>query len=447
MTQTIQTLPVATGEVGLKVLRGLARDRSLLTALSLMNQHVGNAFQITMPRFRPAVFVGAESSRQILVTDRDNFSWRTESDPVTRLLRQGVLVVDGDLHDTLRGHMDPPLHRKHVLAHIEAFWRYTDQVTQTWRDGETRDMLVEMRRLALLILMGTLFKVNFTPDLDRLWHAVLGVIEYISPGLWIMWPNMPRPKYNRAIREMDDYLYGIIHRRRADLLSHPADIEAGDLLGKLIVTPGMTDDLIRDQLLTMLIAGHDTSTALLAWVLYLLGKHPDVYARTQDEVNDVLGATNDPIRLDQLERLTYLDQVIKETLRLYPPIHVGNRRALTDVQVQGYQVQAGTRVMYSIYLTHRDTRHWPAPERFDPDRFGKDNDKRPPFAYVPFGGGPRICIGAAYAQVEAKIVLARLLQTYDLALLNGPQVRPYMGATLEPRPGVLMRVQRRRLNG
>jgi cytochrome P450 len=261
-----------------------------------------------------------------------------------------------------------------------------------------------------------------------------------------MWPNMPRPKYGRAIREMDDYLYGIIHRRRADLLGPQAELEPGDLLGKLILTPGMTDDLIRDQLLTMLIAGHDTSTALLAWVLYLLGQHPEVYTRTQAEVDRVVGVSNTLLGLDQLDRLEYMDQVIKETLRMYPPIHVGNRRAVTDVQVQGYQVQAGMRVMYSIYLTHRDKRHWPDPATFNPDRFHKANDKRPAFAYVPFGGGPRICIGAAYAQVEAKVVLARLLQTYTLELLNGHQIRPYMGATLEPRPGVMMRVRRRAPN-
>ncbi|MCW5853081.1 MAG: cytochrome P450, partial [Anaerolineae bacterium] len=396
-------LPVATGEVGLQVLKGLARDRSLLTALTLMNRYVGRAFQITMPRFRPAVFVGPAPSRQILVTERSKFLWRTESDPVTRLLRQGILVVDGDLHDTLRGQMDPPLHRKHVLAHLAAFWQATDQVTTRWRDGETRDMLVEMRRAALLILMGTLFRVDFAPDMDRLWHAVLGVIEYISPGLWIMWPGMPRPKYHRALREMDDYLYSIIARRRAEWLTAGGEVEPSDLLGQLIATPGMSDDLIRDQLLTMLIAGHDTSTALLAWTLTLLGQHPDALARARVETDAVLGPSDAPPTLDQLERLDYLDRVVKETLRLYPPIHVGNRRAACDVTVAGYHVPANTRVMYSIYLAHRDPDHWPDPDRFDPDRFSPANDRRAPFAYIPFGGGPRICIGAAFAQIEVKV--------------------------------------------
>jgi cytochrome P450 len=139
-----------------------------------------------------------------------------------------------------------------------------------------------------------------------------------------------------------------------------------------------------------------------------------------------------------------MDQVIKEALRLYPPIHVANRRAATDVTIQGYHVPADTRVMASIYLSHRDPAYWPDPEAFCPARFDHQAaGKQPPFTYVPFGGGPRNCIGAAFAQVESKVVLARLLQTFDFDLLNGPEIRPYMGATLEPRPGVKMRLRRR----
>ena len=148
--------------------------------------------------------------------------------------------------------------------------------------------------------------------------------------------------------------------------------------------------------------------------------------------------------IDGVGRLDYLGLVIKETLRLYPPIHVGNRRADEDLALCGYRIPAGTRVMYSIYLSHRDPDHWSEPEKFDPDRFRHEAEEdRPPFTYVPFGGGPRNCIGAAFAQVESKVVLARLLREWDLELLNGKQIHPHMGATLEPRPGVLMRVRRR----
>jgi cytochrome P450 len=195
----------------------------------------------------------------------------------------------------------------------------------------------------------------------------------------------------------------------------------------------------------MLIAGHDTSTALLAWTLYLLGSHPHVMASIRQEVEAEIGEQAGPPSIDQIHRLVLLDQVIKESLRLYPPIHLGNRMVTEDAEIGGYHIPADTRLMYSIYLCQRDESVWKDAERFCPERFAHGHDAgHPPFAYLPFGGGPRNCIGAAFAQVEVKVVLARLLQTFDLQLLNGEEIKPHMGATLEPRPGVLMRVVRRR---
>lgn len=474
-------LPIAESEQGLTILKGLLKDRSLLTALSLMRQHVGPIFQITLPRFKPAVAVGPESNREVLVSKRLEFSWRNESDPVVKLLRHGVLVVDGEEHDRLRAIMDPPLHRRNVIPHIPAFWRTANTLTDAWTDGGTVDMLVEMRKAALLILMGTMFQVDFAPDMERLWKPILKAIAYISPGFWIMWPNMPRPGYKKAIKELDAYLYQIIRQRRAELENGFVPVE-GDLLAKLI-NEGLDDDPIRDQLLTMLIAGHDTSTALLAWVWYLLGSNPEAMAQAKAEVDAVFSEAftvdggqlennsqqstengelltdhasrithhasriaHHPPTIEQINQLTYLDMVIKEALRLYPPIHVGNRRALDDMKLLEYDVPQDTRVMYSIYLSHRDERYWDEPEKFCPHRFDKNESEqgeRPSLTYIPFGGGPRNCIGAAFAQVESKVVLARILQRFDLELLNGDKIKPYMGATLEPKPGVVMRVTRR----
>ncbi len=157
----------------------------------------------------------------------------------------------------------------------------------------------------------------------------------------------------------------------------------------------------------------------------------------------VLG--NDPPKADQLGDLVFLDQVFKETLRLFPPIHVGNRLVRAPMRVEGYDIPVGTRVMCSIYLSHRSEEYWDEPERFLPERFSKDASHSPaPLTYIPFGAGPRNCIGAAFAQVEAKVVLARLLQMFEFELVSD-NVHPHMGATLEPRPGVTMRVRRRRM--
>jgi cytochrome P450 len=444
MTKQALPLPTAGPDNGLNILSAVLRDRSLLTALTMMNKYVGSAFRITLPRFQPAVFIGPESNRQILVTERKDLLWRPENDPVCKLLRQGVLVIDGDFHEEVRGWMDPPLQRRNVIPHIPLFWRYTDDIIHTWRDGEERDMLVEMRKVALLIIFGALFDVDFMPDMERLWEPILDLLEYISPGLWIFWADMPRPKYRQARQAMDDYLYGLIRQRRAELEQFGLEPAAGDLLGQLVAHSGMDDDLIRDQLLTMLIAGHDTSTALLAWVFYLLGMHPEAMAQMQAEVDRVIGRQQEPPSAEQVQQLDYTDLVIKEALRLYPPIHVGQRRAGEDVALQGYHVPEDSRIMYSIYLSHRDQRYWDDPEQFCPARFDHHStQKQPPFTYVPFGGGPRNCIGAAFAQVESKVVLARLLQTFEFELLNGPEIKPFMGATLEPRPGVRMRIRRR----
>ena len=237
-----------------------------------------------------------------------------------------------------------------------------------------------------------------------------------------------------ALHAVDQYLYGIItHRREKN--------DGGEDLLSVLIASGMDDALIRDQLLTMFIAGHDTSTALLAWTLYLLGKHPNVMARVRDEIDAHL--KGEAPTIENTARLRYLQCVIDETLRLYPPIHLGTRRILNNLQFQGYDLPEGKRANYSIYLTHRNPNHWPDPGVFNPDRFLHENERsRQPYTYLPFGGGPRNCIGAAFAQVEAKIVIACLIQTFDFTL-DPAKVRVYMGATPEPRPGVMMTVKRR----
>ncbi len=423
------TIPSPSGLTGLHALRQMARERSVLGALTVFNRELGNIFRLTLPGFKAVMLVGAEAARFVLVSGRDDLRWRMEGDPVTMLLRHGVLVEDGNSHDQIRRAMNPALHKQMLQTYVEAMWRGTDQVMSRWSDDIAIDMLPEMRRVALLVLLDTLFKVDFTPDMDRLWQAVLKTLSYISPGLWMFSSRIPRPGYADGLRQMDDYLYQMIRLRRAHIG------EPTDLLGLLISDTAMDDNLIRDQLLTMLIAGHDTSTALLSWTIYLLGKHPTIMQQAQAEVRAVLG--DQPPTLDTLRNLPLLDRIIDESLRLYPPIHLGSRLAAQDLEFNGYVIPAGTRVMYSIYVTQRMPEYWDAPDEFHPKRFAPDAPKPAPYTYLPFGGGPRNCIGAAYAQVEAKVILARILQQRTLTLLPR-RVNAYMGATLEPRPGVFM---------
>lgn len=416
-----------------RVLATLLQQRNILAALQTLHQELGDVFRLPLPGFNAVMLVGPEANRFLLVQARDDVRWRAEQDPVTRLLRHGVLVEDGEVHDSLRHSMNPSLHRAMIEGYVASMLRATDQISATWQEGAAVDFLAEMRRIALLILTDTLFQDDFSPHLQSLWQPILRTIQYISPGPWLVLPGIPRPGYQRAIRQLDDYFYRLIAYRRA----HPSN--GRDLLGGLIAS-GMDDGTIRDQLLTMLIAGHDTSTALLAWAIYLLTTHPDTLQRVQEEVRDTLGSQAPTS--ETTNQLGLLDRVIKESLRLYPPIHLGSRVAATTLEFQEYKIPAGTRLLYSIYLTHRDKTYWPEPDRFMPERFAPEQGRtRTAYTYVPFGGGPRNCMGVAFAQVESRVVLARILQQFDLRFVGGP-VRPHMGATLEPRPDVLVEVRR-----
>jgi cytochrome P450 len=405
-------------QTGREALFALFKERSPLGPLKVMAKHIGRFFQIPLPMFKPYVVFGSESVRKVLVTERHKVLWRN-TDPVTDLLGQGVLVVDGAEHDHYRKLMEPALHASRLVEYNEIMIRQTDRVSAQWKDGETVDMLVESRKIALLIIMETLFSRDVWDDLPRIWAPILKSIEYISPGPWILWRNFPRFGFRKPLKELDEYLFEMIGKRRKgergrDMLQHLIDAD-------------LTDKIIRDQMLTMLIAGHDTSTALLAWTFALLGQHPQIHAQVVSEVNST-------------EKPKLLDQVIKESLRLYPPIHIGNRLVKEEMDFDGNKVPKDERLFYSIYLTQRDPAVWDHAEEFCPQRFS-DGSKAPPMSYIPFGGGPRVCIGAGFGQAEARIVMAQLLKRYTFEFTNH-FIHPHMGATLEPRPGVMMKVKK-----
>jgi len=437
-----------TPETGRAALRALVKEGSPLGPLQVMAKFAGRFFQIPIPGFRPYVVFGPEANRKVLVTEREKVLWRNH-DPVTDLLNRGVLIVDGEEHDHYRELMEPPLHPSRLAGYAEIMNSQTDRVSAQWRDGETVDMLVESRKIALLIIMQALFNKDVWDDLPRIWKPILKAIEYISPGAWIIWRHIPRPGFRKPLKQLDHYLFGIIDERRARSVILRSNGDEGSPFGRWapsfpviaqndkphdlfqhLIDTGLSDQIIRDQMLTMLIAGHDTSTALLAWTFALLGQHPNIHARLVDE-------------LDTLEKSSLLDQIIKESLRLYPPIHIGNRMVAEDIDFDRNRVPAGNRMFYSIYLTHRDPSIWKDPEAFCPERFAHGR-KTPPMSYVPFGGGPRACIGAAFGQAEARIVLARLLRTHKFEFTNH-KIHAHMGATLEPRPGVRMKVYRRQV--
>lgn len=432
MVSDYQTPPRPSGQVGLKALKGIIQRKSIIGALEVLHAEMGDIFRLPMPGFNPIMLVGEEANRLIAHEWKEALQWRMPNEPITILLRHGVLVEDGTEHDRIRAPMHKPImHRAMLEGYVAAMTHSTDRIAQGWMPDTAYDMLSEMRKIALHILTATLFDTDFSPDIDRLWAGVIRAVRYISPNIWVVWRGFSHLGYNRELRKIDAYLYQIIAHKRQK------SAQGTDLIGTLI-DMGWDDDLIRDQLMTMLIAGHDTSTASLAWSLYFLGKYPTVQERARQEVLTILSDAHP--NYAHLSQLTYLNAVIAEALRLYPPIHLGSRIATQDLTFRNYRIKKGERVLYSIYLSHRDPRYWEQPNDFIPERFlGDSKPSSQAYYYLPFGKGARNCIGLAFADVETKVVLARLLQKYRFELAKD-DVRPFMGATLEPAPHVLMRV-------
>jgi cytochrome P450 len=430
-----RTIPQPSQLTSLRALRAIFETRSMLPAMLVFHREVGDIFQFALPGFSPVVMVGADACRFVLVDAKDDLLWRAEGEPITNLLEQGVLVLDGEAHDKLRRQLQPALHKRMLAGYSESIIRCTDQVTAQWSDAEPVDMLAEMRKIALLVLMDALFEVDYTPELKAQWESVLALIRYVSPGLWLLWDGMPHLGYKQARQQIDDYWFRIIEERRR----HPK--EGTDMLSVLI-NSGLSNDLIRDQLMTMLVAGHDTTTAMLAWSFYLLGQHPEAVKSLQEELDAALG--HDDPDTENTQSLPLLNSFIQESMRLYPPLHFGSRIAARDLDFDGYRIEKGRRILYSIFLTHRHPDLWERPDEFLLERFLPENKgDRPHYAYLPFGGGARICIGMAFAQVEMRLILARILQQYAVLKRFG-HVHMHMGVTIEPRPGVRMQPVKRK---
>jgi cytochrome P450 len=422
------TIPRPTGPQSLKALQAMLHENSVLAAFRAFHEQLGDVFRLQLPGFDPIVLVGAEANEFVLLTERARLRWRSESDPIARLLGHGLLVEDGEtLHDRPRQVMSPALHQTAIRQYLAAMQRGTDHVLERWEDGTTIDVVEAMREMSMLIVFESFFSDDLRASLDSLWNATIRLMGFISPGLWMIWANAPAAGYEEARRQLDAYLYDIIRCRRS------LDQQPDDLLG-LLIRAGYDDDLIRDEMMTMVVAGHDTTTALLGWVWVLLCQHPTVMQAAADEARSVLGAYDPSVQItmEQLNAMTLTDAIVKETLRLYPPAHLGSRIALENLHFRDYSIPAGSRVIYSIYLTHRSPAYWDHPDQFMPERWYGSRPQR--FTYLPFGGGPRICIGAQFGETQAKLVVARVLQRFSLALTGG-RIHMHMGATIEPRQG------------
>lgn len=389
-----------------------------------------------------------EHIHQVLVRDADKF----HKSPVYRIflgraLGEGLLTSDGDFWRRQRRLAQPAFHHGRIQSYAQTMVSYADAAAARWRGSETLLLNREMAQLTLEIVSQTLFSTDIRAQADTIGHALSELLEAISEatGAAVFVPEWLPTRNNRRIRrgvaELDSVIMPLIEARRR------SGEDTGDLLSMLLLArdedgQGMSDKQVRDEAVTLVLAGHETTANALTWAWVLLAQHPEVEAKLHAELDAVL--QGELPRLEHVRSLTYTEGVIKETMRLYPPIPEFARQALEDVPLGAFVIPKGTIVMVPVFAMHHDPRWFEDPDAFRPERFAKGAEKAlPKLAYLPFGGGPRVCIGNAFAQMEAILLLATLAQRYRLRLEPQQQVTPEATLTLRPKGDLRMQLEPR----
>jgi cytochrome P450 len=414
--------------------------------VSLAREH-GDVARFRWGRSDEYLLNNPEYVHRVLVTEQRSFMKGQALQEAKRILGEGLLTSEGELHLRQRRLVQPLFHRQRIEGYADTMVSCAERVSERWRDGERIDAQREMARLTLAIVGRTLFAADVEEEASEIGVALTNALDSIKT-LMLPWSGvievLPIPamrRLQRARQRLDETIYRLIGERKANG-------SAGDDLLALLVSAGrdtgepMSDEQIRDEAMTLFLAGHETTAATLTWTWFLLAQHPDVEARLHEEFEAVLG--DRPPRVKDLESLRYTEMVLSEAIRLYPPAWLIGRRALVDFEAGPYVIPARSIVILSPYVSHRDARWFPEPGRFDPDRWTEDaRTTRPRWAYFPFGGGTRTCIGEGFAWTEAKLVLATLARQWRLRGVPGHQVELHPRVTLRPKGGMPMTLERR----
>ncbi|MHB8625369.1 MAG: cytochrome P450 [Aggregatilineales bacterium] len=385
---------------------------------------------------------------RILVTDaakyRKDPNYKDTKAGLARFMGNGLVTSDGDFWKRQRRLVAPAFHTKRITSYAEVMTDYTQAMLNDWQDDTRLDVSQEMRHLTMRIVAKALFNTDVSNgDTARVYQAVEAIQE-ISGRFSLAPPWLPTPRElrgRRAKRDLDRIIYGLITERRA------TGEDNGDLLSMLLLARDddgaqMSDEAARDEAVTLFLAGHETTSNALSWTWLLLAQYPEIEAKLHHELDTVL-AGRTPTLAD-LKQLPYTEMVIKESMRLYPPVWAIGRQALEDVQISGYTLPKGSVVGVTIYFTHHDACFFPDPERFDPERFSPENEPNiPKYAYLPFSSGPRVCIGNSFAMMEAQLLLATIASRYTFRLSPGQKVAPSPLITLTPKGGLPMTIYAR----
>jgi cytochrome P450 len=366
-----------------------------------------------------------------------------------RVFGRGLLTSEGDFWLRQRRLAQPAFHRARIAGYASTMVEYTERLLHEWQHGEERDIHKEMMRLTLHIVGKTLFDADVERDAQDIGKSMELLLEFgadfrrtLFVPQWL--PTPTNIRVERAIRQIEKVLYRMIAEKRA------SGRDAGDLLSMLLAAQDedgsrMTDKQLRDEAITLFLAGHETTANTLSWTWWLLAQNPAVEAKLHAELRNVLAGRAPS--LDDLPKLVYTNHIITESMRLYPPAWGTARTAIEDHEIAGYAVPKGSGVSFAQWTVHRDARWYDAPEEFRPERWEGDLLKRlPRFAYFPFGGGPRQCIGNAFALMEAALILATIAQQYRFRLVEGHPVVPLASITLRPRHGIRVVMESRAMS-
>ncbi len=422
-------------------------SRDWLTFLEQCAKQYGDVFYFRFLNIPICYLVRPEHIESVLVTQYHNFIKSKDYRAMRRIFGNGLLVSEGEFWRRQRRLAQPAFHRECIAAYSRLMVSYAERMLGAWRDGETADVHQEMMKLTLDIVGKALFDADVGGDSRDVGAALNVAMEQFLTRVntaFLIPEILPTPgnlRFQKAMRRLDQIVYRIIQARRE------SGQVGGDLLSMLLAAQDedgshMTDRQLRDETMTLFLAGHETTANALSWTWYLLAQHPETEAKLVAELSGLLGGRAPT--LDDLGRLPYTERVLKESLRLYPPAWGIGREAVDEFEIGGYRLPAGTNVFLCQWLVHRDPRYWDDPERFNPDRWTPEFEKQlPRFAYFPFGGGPRTCIGASFATMEATVLLATIAQRFKLTLVPGHPVELFPSITLHPKHGIKVVLSRR----
>lgn len=436
--------PGPKGHFLLGVLPEIRRDE--LDYLAQLTREFGDIVYLRVVNHPCYILSHPRDIESVLLTNHGNFKKSIFLRSSEALFGNGLLTSDGDFWLRQRRLLQPAFHQERIAAYSRSMVEHTEQMLSTWRHGEVRDVHQDMMRLTMEIVSEVLFGDSQAADVEAAGQALRVFFEQFDERFgfdaipeWLPTPGNLR--YRRAMRRLNRILEKTIRSRQSN------GSDSSDLLSMLMRLQDedgtrMTEKQLHDELMTLFFTGHETTGLALGWTLYLLAQHPEAGQRIFQEVEQVLNGR--PPAFQDIPKLRFVDFVVKESLRLYPPAYGVVRQAREDCQIGGYTVTAGATVAMFQWSVHRDPRYFERPEEFLPDRWANDFEKKlPRCAYFPFGVGPRVCIGNTFALTELALILAMIARRFEFELAPGHPVLLSPSLTLRPRKGIKLVVKKR----